>query len=94
MILLSQSAPPSWWLPSVQTTWMSSPVDPDDRGVEGAAAEVIDEDVPRRPGLVQRLVVQRGGDRFGQDVEHVQPGDLPGLAGGLAFQHARSRPAR
>ena len=25
MILLSQSAPPSWWLPSVQTTWMSSP---------------------------------------------------------------------
>ena len=36
--------------------------------------------------LVQHLVVQGGGHRLGQDVEHVQAGDLPGLAGGLALE--------
>ena len=61
-------------------------VDPDDRGVERAAAEVVDEDVPHSVRLAERLVGQRGGDRLGQHVQHVQPGDLPGLAGGLPLQ--------
>ena len=64
-------------------------VDADDRGVEGPAAEVIDEDVPRPRlilALVERLIVQRGGHRLGQDIEHVQAGYLPGLAGGFALE--------
>ena len=63
-------------------------VDADDRGVEGPAAQVVDEDVPH-PGLVlvvQHLVVQGGGHWLGEDVEYVQAGDLPGLAGGLALE--------
>ena len=60
----------------------------DHRGVERPAAEVVDEDVPHAGVLPERLILQRGGHRLGEDVEHVQPGDLPGLAGGVALQHA------
>ena len=51
-------------------------VEADDRGVEGAAAQVIDEDVPHSSAVIQRLVVQRGGHRLSQHVEDVKTGDL------------------
>ena len=67
------------------------PVDADDRGVEGPAAEVVDEDVPHSRLLLEGLVGERGGHRFRQDIQNVQSRYLPGLAGGFALQHPEVR---
>ena len=66
-------------------------LEPHDRGVERPATEVVDEDVPGRRVLADRLVGQRGGYWLGQHVQHVQPGDLPGPPGGLPFLQAEVR---
>ena len=54
------------------------------RDVEGAAAEVEDQDGLFLLAFVQ-TVGQRGRGRFVDDAQHVQPGDLAGLLGGLTL---------
>ena len=57
--------------------------DVQDGDVEGAAAQVEDQD-----GLVLLLlqpVGQRGGGRLVDDAQHVEAGDLTGVLGGLAL---------
>ena len=54
------------------------------RHVERAAAEVEDQDGLLLLALVQ-AVGERGGGRLVDDAQHVQPGDLAGLLGGLAL---------
>ena len=59
-------------------------LDPHHRDVEGAAAQVVDEDAL---ALVLRgLIDQRGRGRLIDDARHFQPGDLAGLARGLALR--------
>ncbi len=53
------------------------------RHVEGAAAEVEDED--RLVGLLVEAIGQRGGGRLVDDALDVQPGDLAGVLRGLAL---------
>ena len=55
----------------------------EDRDVERAAAEVVDGDALVL--LVFETVGQRGGGRLVDDAEHVQPGDLAGIARCLAL---------
>src|SRR5699024_10613089 len=58
-------------------------LDPDHRRVEGAPAQVVDQQVPYPRLGVQALVVQGGRHRFGHHVQDVQVGDLSGPPGGL-----------
>ena len=67
-------------------------LDLDHRDVEGAAAEVVDQD-----GLVLALlqaVGDRGGGRLVQDRADVQPGEPAGVGRRLALGRCRSRPGR
>ena len=57
--------------------------DADKRYIKGAAAQIVDHD-----GLgaaVVQPVGQRGGGRFVDDAAHIQPGDAPGVLGGLTL---------
>ncbi len=58
-------------------------VDLQDRNVEGAAAEVVDRD--GLGALLVEAVGQRRRGRLVDDPEHLQPGDLAGVLGGLAL---------
>ena len=53
------------------------------RNVERAAAEVEDHDLFVL--LLVQAIGQRGGGRLVDDPRHFQPGDLPGILGGLAL---------
>ena len=55
--------------------------DADERYIKGAAAQIVDHD-----GLgaaIVQPVGQRGGGRLIDDAAHIQPGDAPGVLGGL-----------
>ncbi len=58
-------------------------LDADHRHVESAAAQVVDQHF--FVALMVGFVGQRGGGRFVDDPHHLQPGDFPGFAGGLAL---------
>ena len=58
-------------------------LDLEDRQIERAAAEVEDHDVAVAPLLDAVGQRRRGG--FVDDALHLEPGDLPGVAGGLAL---------
>jgi hypothetical protein len=64
--------------------------DPQHRRVEGAAAQVEHQ---QRLGRLSRgaPVVQRGRDRLRDGGHHVQPGQRPGLDGGLRLAHPEVR---
>jgi len=66
-------------------------VNADDCGVEGPAAEVIDEDVPYAGVVPEHLVIHGRRDGLGDEVQHVESGDLPGLTGRFAFQEPEVR---
>src|SRR6266545_3677987 len=59
----------------------------DDRGVERAAAQVVHEDGAVLVG-VEHAIGDGRGDRLGDDVDDVEPGDLARLAGRVAFGRA------
>ena len=63
--------------------------DLEQRDVEGAAAEVEDQD--GRLALLLQVVGQRGGGGLVDDAQHVQPRDLAGLLGGLPLRVAEVR---
>jgi hypothetical protein len=67
--------------------------DLEQRDVEGAAAEVEDQDGLLLLALVE-AVGQRGGGRLVDDAQDVQAGDLAGLLGGLALGVGEVRRAR
>ncbi|EAQ03925.1 putative NAD-specific glutamate dehydrogenase encoded in antisensegene pair with dnaKJ [Pseudooceanicola batsensis HTCC2597] len=58
-------------------------VDLEDGDVEGAAAEVVDRD--RVAVVLVQAIGQRGGRRFVDDPQHLEPGDLAGVLGGLTL---------
>ncbi len=58
-------------------------VDPEDRDVEGSAAQVVDRDHALREPL--EPIGQRRGGRLVDDPQHVQPGDAAGVLGRLAL---------
>src|ERR1035441_220979 len=66
-------------------------VDPDDRRVDRAAAQVENEDVRDPLGDLLILVREGGGDRFSQHVQDIQPGDLTGPPGGLPLRYTEIR---
>ena len=57
--------------------------DLDERDVERAAAQIIDEDLLRLP--VVKAVGERRGGRLVDDAQHLQPGDASGILGRLAL---------
>ena len=79
----SQSSPPRWVSPLVDVHFDHAVADFQHADIEGAAAQVEDQD-----GLVVLLiqpVSQGGGGGLVDDAQHFQPGDLAGVLGGLAL---------
>ena len=77
----SQSSPPRWVSPLVESTSKTPSADVEDRDVERAAAQVEDGDLLVL--LLVEAVGQRRGGRLVDDPRDFQAGDLAGVLGRL-----------
>ena len=82
---LSKLSPPRWLSPFVAFTSKTPSPELEHRHVEGAAAEVEDEDHLLGALLVE-AVRERGRGRLVDDAQHVEAGDAAGVLGRLALR--------
>ena len=80
----SKSSPPRCVSPWLAEHLHDAALDLHDRDVEGAAAEVVDQQPFHLVGM--RVVGERGGGRLVDDPHDLQAGQLAGLAGRLALR--------
>ena len=71
----SKSSPPRWVSPLVALHLEHAVADVQDGDVEGAAAQVVDQDV--LAVLLVQAVGQRRGGGLVDDAQHLQAGDRP-----------------
>ena len=84
MIADTKSSPPRKLSPAVARTSITPSKHLQERDVEGAAAEIENQDAASPPGLVQAVGERRGG-RLVEQALDLEPGELAGGAGRLAL---------